>query len=89
MSPKKLAELGVWNRTPRNRIQPVSEFPNFMIWEDECMPFLMQICLLKVISGTLDLYFAQRLCCQTLILQLDGSHNTIGGKIITYCILKW
>ena len=26
VSPKKLTEFGVWNRTPRNRIQPVSEY---------------------------------------------------------------
>ena len=26
VSPKKLTEFGVWNRTPRNRIRPVSEF---------------------------------------------------------------
>ena len=29
VSPKKLTELGVWNRTPRNRIRPVSDFWQF------------------------------------------------------------
>ena len=26
VSPEKLTELGVWNRTPRNRVRPISDF---------------------------------------------------------------
>ena len=35
VSPKKLTELGVWNRTPRNRIRPVS--PKMAILEAPCV----------------------------------------------------
>ena len=42
MSPKKLTELGVWNRTARNRIRPVSErwrgFSVYFMW----FPFPLQ-----------------------------------------------
>ena len=31
VSPKKLTEFGVWNRTPRNRIRPVSDKRTFRI----------------------------------------------------------
>ena len=45
MSPEKLTEFGVWNRTPRNRIRPVSKvripatpwFTRFLFW-DQLLP---------------------------------------------------
>ena len=40
VSPKKLTEFGVWNRTPRNRIRPVSDFCKIVrlswLWRSEC-----------------------------------------------------
>ena len=52
VSPKKLTEFGVWNRTPRNRIRPVSEWclaQNFLFGADSS--FLTRGCPLILGEG--------------------------------------